>query len=384
MGRTSIGLDIGTRAVRVVEIRGAGNQRAISRFGRVLLPPGAVDHGEVQDPRAVTQAIETLWKRLRLQTKAVHIGMANRRVVVRVVEMPQMSRDDLDAAIRLQAQDHIPIPLSEAVMDYEVLEDVTGAEGQVVHRVLVVAAERASVDPLIEAVQNAKLDPRTLELNAYALVRSLGNGSGKAEAIVDIGAGVTNVVVHREGSIQFTRILPNFGGDDFTNALAEGLGVSMEQAEGIKRREAGDLAERVRDTGHEEPLAVAPSFVESPAMAAQTAVGFGSSSVPPSPPSAVDLMEPVLQRLANEVRSSVEFYSSQPDAVPVARVVLTGGGSMLGGLDESIGGALDIPTEIGHPFARVPVGKMKVSDEQVHVAERYLGVAVGLALAGGT
>lgn len=379
MGRSSVGLDIGTRAVRAVEVRGAGSQRSIARFGRVLLPAGAVEHGEIQDPRAVTEAIETLWKRIRLTAKSVHIGMANRRVVVRVVEMPAMARDDLDAAIRLQAQDHIPIPLSEAVMDYEVLEDVMGPEGQRVHRVLVVAAERASVDPLIAAVQAAHLEPRTLELNAYALVRSLGNGSGQAEAIVDIGAGVTTVVIHRDGHIRFTRILPNFGGDDFTVAIAEGLGVPVDQAEAIKRREAGDLAERVRGSSHDDPLVVPPSFVEAPDMP-ESAAEFAT---PPAPQTAVDLMEPVFQRLVSEVRGSVDFYTAQPDAAPVVRVVLTGGGSLLGGLREAIGGSLGITAEIGHPFQRVPMGRMKVSDDQVQVAERYLSVAVGLALAGG-
>lgn len=379
MGRSSVGLDIGTRAVRAVEVRAAGSQRSIARFGRVLLPAGAVEHGEIQDPRAVTEAIETLWKRIRLTAKSVHIGMANRRVVVRVVEMPAMARDDLDAAIRLQAQDHIPIPLSEAVMDYEVLEDVMGPEGQRVHRVLVVAAERASVDPLIAAVQAAHLEPRTLELNAYALVRSLGNGSGQAEAIVDIGAGVTTVVIHRDGHIRFTRILPNFGGDDFTVAIAEGLGVPVDQAEAIKRREAGDLAERVRGSSHDDPLVVPPSFVEAPDMP-ESAAEFAT---PPAPQTAVDLMEPVFQRLVSEVRGSVDFYTAQPDAAPVVRVVLTGGGSLLGGLREAIGGSLRITAEIGHPFQRVPMGRMKVSDDQVQVAERYLSVAVGLALAGG-
>lgn len=379
MGRSSVGLDIGTRAVRAVEVRGAGNQKSIARFGRVLLPAGAVEHGEIQDPRAVTEAIETLWKRIRLTAKSVHIGMANRRVVVRVVEMPAMARGDLDAAIRLQAQDHIPIPLSEAVMDYEVLEDVMGPEGQRVHRVLVVAAERASVDPLIAAVQAAHLEPRTLELNAYALVRSLGNGSGQAEAIVDIGAGVTTVVIHRDGHIRFTRILPNFGGDDFTVAIAEGLGVPVDQAEAIKRREAGDLAERVRGSSHDDPLVVPPSFVEAPDMP-ESAAEFAT---PPAPQTAVDLMEPVFQRLVSEVRGSVDFYTAQPDAAPVVRVVLTGGGSLLGGLREAIGGSLGITAEIGHPFQRVPMGRMKVSDDQVQVAERYLSVAVGLALAGG-
>src|SRR5207244_10863425 len=152
---------------------------------------GAMDHGEVQNPAAVAEAIQTLWKRLRLTGKAVHIGIANRRVVVRVVELPAMADEDLKSAIKLQAQDHIPIPLSEAVMDYEVLERVDNSDGQPVQRVLVVAAERASVLPLLEAVKLARLEARSLELNAYPLVRCLGDGSEGAEVIVDIGGGVT-------------------------------------------------------------------------------------------------------------------------------------------------------------------------------------------------
>lgn len=377
MSKTSIGLDIGTRAVRAVEVKGSPGHESVVRFGRVLMPAGAMDHGEVQNPAAVAEAIQTLWKRLRVPGKAVHVGIANRRVVVRVIELPAMSDEDLKSAIKLQAQDHIPIPLSEAVMDYEVLERVDSADGQPVQRVLVVAAERASVMPLLEAVKMAKLEARSLELNAYPLVRCLGDGSSDAEAIVDIGAGVTTVVIHVGGRIRFTRILPNFGGDDFTAAVAEGLGVSLEEAEPMKRHAAGDLASRMTD-GDEGPAPVAPSFVDG-AVAATTET---MTAVDAPVRTVAELIEPVRQRFVSEVRGSVDFYSSQPGAANVGRVVLTGGGSMLGGLSDALSNALGITAEIGHPFARVPMGHMNVSSDQTNVAERYMSVAVGLALAG--
>jgi type IV pilus assembly protein PilM len=341
------------------------------------MPEGAMDHGEVQNPAAVAEAIQTLWKRLRLSGKSVHIGIANRRVVVRVIELPAMADEDLKSAIRLQAQDHIPIPLSEAVMDHEILERVENADHQPVVRVLVVAAERASVMPLLEAVKMAHLEARSLELNAYPLVRCLGNGTNEAEAIVDIGAGVTTVVIHVGGRIRFTRILPNFGGDDFTAAVAEGLGVPTEEAENMKRHAAHDLEEHV----HNGSVLTAPSFQQQ-ADEGAPATAEALTSVQAPQRSVADLIDPVLQRFTGEVRGSIDFYTSSPGAVPVTKVTLTGGGSMLGGLPESLGDALGIPTDVGHPFTRVRMGSMNVSQDQTTIAERYMTVAVGLALAG--
>src|SRR5687768_10623797 len=135
MARSSIGLDVGTRAVRLAEVQAASSGPVLTRFGRILLPVGAVEHGEIQDPPAVANAITTLWKRLGLAGKSVHVGMSNRKVIVRVIELPVMSREDLAGAIRFQAQEHIPIPLAEAVMDFEILEEIENPEGERTQRV---------------------------------------------------------------------------------------------------------------------------------------------------------------------------------------------------------------------------------------------------------
>ncbi|MEX0875185.1 MAG: type IV pilus assembly protein PilM [Actinomycetota bacterium] len=430
MARTSIGLDIGTRAVSLAELN-IGGHPTVTRFGRMLLPAGAVEHGEVRDPAAVGDTIAKLWKRLGMNgNKSVHVGVANRRVVVRVIELPAMSREDLAGAIRFQAQDHIPIPLDEAVMDYEVLEEIDGPTGKM-QRILVVAAERGTIAPLLEAVRAAHLEAASLEFNAYPLMRCFGSESGAAQAVVDIGAGVTNIVVLQGGKIRFTRTLPNFGGDDFTQAIVDRLRVSREDAERIKREASAMLRDRasspmsaspvvedvhIQPMNHEVSVPSAPSapsaseiepapevpHVVAPAWgpqpigggaAVQTAVASSPVAVVVQAPTYVaaapaqtdavaEVLEPMLDRLVTEVRGSIDFYTSQPDASPLERIVLTGGGSLMGGVAERLQASLGLPTEPGHPFERVPVGKINVSKQEVAVAEPFMGVAFGLALAG--
>jgi type IV pilus assembly protein PilM len=320
-----------------------------------------------------------------------------------------MSREDLAGAIKYQAQDAIPIPLDEAVMDYEVIDEVDGPEeGEKLQRVLVVAAERGTVQNLLSAVQLAKLDIATLELDAYPLVRCFRSSDPqKAEAIVDIGAGVTNVVVHQGGKIRFTRILPTFGGDDFTVAVAQALDIAHDDAEVIKRQASALLRDRATH-------AVAPVQVAATSRAPQRPVareavvggtdmpggsyqsysvasdadsesdGSDASTMSSGTPveRAAEIMEPILDRFVAEIRGSLDFYGSQPDALPIERVVMTGGGSLMGGIVEQLEATLGLPVDLGHPLEQVPIGKIQVSPEERAIAEPFIAVSVGLALAG--
>lgn len=354
MARSSVGLDIGSSAVRIAEVRHGGSGPSLTRFGRALLPAGAVARGEVQDPGAVASTVAGLLKELGIKGRSVHVGVSNRHCVVRIVELPAMAREDLESAIRFQAQEHIPIPLDEAVMDFEVMEEIDGPEGQRMQRVMVVAAERTTIDPLLEVLNAAHLDAQTLELNAYPLARCFnGNGSAGAHAILDVGGGVTNLVVHHHGRILFTRILPSFGGDEFTSAISEGLGVDVSEAEELKRA----LAKPVRRRSN------------------------GASRKAAKAEAAAELVAPLIAKLVNEVKGSLDFFTSQPSAPDVERLVLTGGGSQLGGLADALAAGLGFPVQDGRPFEHVPVDPSHADDREVTVAEPFLGVAVGLALA---
>ncbi len=390
MGRSSIGLDIGSRAVSVAEVTPSGGKTLLTRFGRTLLPPGAVEHGEVQDPIAVASTITTLFKKLGLTGRSVHLGISNRRVVVRVIELPAMSKDDLENAIRFQAQDHIPIPLDEAVLDFEVLDEVQRPDGNVQH-VLVVAAERGTIQPALAAVQHAKLDAATLELSAYPLMRVFGSKDASgAEAIVDIGAGVTNIVVASGRNIRFTRILPAFGGDEFTRAVSDALGVSRDDAETLKRRASALL--RTRDISHARvrahsstrPTRSMPNdeLLTDDSGSVEHDTHTNGSTPASQIEAAADAIEPALDRFVTEVRGSLDFYTSQPDAADLERVILTGGGSLMGGILERLSASLGVSVQQGNPFDRVPLGKINVSPQEMSVAEPFIGLAVGLALAG--
>src|SRR5438270_6607005 len=171
MAERALGLDVGTTAVRVVEVvierpggrrpgrsqsRGTapGPRAVVSRVGEVPLPPGAVRDGEVQDPAAVGAAISELWRQTGLRSRDVRVGLTGSRVVVRVVDLPAMPDEELAGAVRFSAADHIPIPLDEAVLDHAILEPTPPAEpgGPPMVRVLVAATHRSALDGLLAAV----------------------------------------------------------------------------------------------------------------------------------------------------------------------------------------------------------------------------------------
>ena len=205
MAKRAVGLDVGTSVVRAVELTLGREQVTLTRFGQVALPAGAVRDGEVADPPAVASAIRRLWRETGFRTRQVIVGVGNQRVVVRQAELPEMSDEDLRSALQFQAEDLIPIPIEEAVLDFQVLERYTGTEQEALMRILLVAAQRDMVRSLLAAVEGGGLTATLVDLVPFALMRSLATTSlvedleGTAQAIVCVGAGVTNVVVHQRG-----------------------------------------------------------------------------------------------------------------------------------------------------------------------------------------
>jgi type IV pilus assembly protein PilM len=306
VARTVVGLDIGTTAVRAAELSVRRGQVVLERLGQAGLPDGAVTDGEVLDPTAVAAAIKGLWRRARIGSRQVTIGVANQRVVVRLVDLPWMQPEELRRSLAFQAGDYLPIPVDQTELDYDVLGEHDGVGDQRLLRVLLVAAHKDMLAGHLRAVAAAGLRPAGIHLNALALLRSLapvaGYGEG-AEALVDVGASVTNVVVHDNGVLRFVRILL-MGGE-------------------VERR---------------------------------------------------------LDACVEEVRGSLDFYRSQQDAVPLSRVVLSGGGSLHGPLVERLGAAAGVPVERGRALAGVRVGRLGLAAEELAELEPTIAVPVGLAL----
>jgi type IV pilus assembly protein PilM len=271
--------------------------------------------------------------------------VGNQRVVVREIVVPWLPEKELKDSLPYQVQEFIPIPVEEAVLDFDVLEEFEH-EGARMLRVLLVAAQRPMVQQVVEVAHQAKLEPVGVDLTAFALVRSVGTRdtalfeAAGEEAVIDVGAEITSIVVHEAGVPRFVRMLPT-GGNDITNAVARALGVSVEEADQLK---AG------------VPVAGSPVSVED---ARQVAYGRAASFV-------------------DEIRSSLEFYTAQSPRARITRVLVTGGGSKLNGFVELLQERLTIPVDRAHPFQKVLANKDV--DQQ---AEALLAVAIGLAIPGG-
>ena len=343
MARKVVGLDIGTTAVRAAEVSVRRGQVVLERIGQASLPGDAVVDGEVKDPTAVAIAIKDLWRRTKFSSRRVIIGVANERVVVRLVDLPWMQPNELVRSLAFQAGDYLPIPVDQTELDYAVIGEHEAAGGQRLLRVLLVAAQKEMLAGHRQAVRAAGLRPAGIDLNPIALLRSLGPAAGfddGAEAIVDVGARVTSMVVHENGVLRFVRILL-MGGEDVTSTLERVLELDRDAVERTKL--SASAGEEVN-------------------------------------PEVGELVTQRLEIFVEEVRGSLDFYRSQQDATPLARVVVSGGGSLLDPLVERLQAATGVPVERGHTLAGVRVGRLGLDAEALAELEPTIAVPVGLAM----
>jgi type IV pilus assembly protein PilM len=349
-GRRAVGLDIGTTGVRAAQIAWSKDQTTLERFGQVALPPGAVRDGEVIDSEAVAAAIRELWSRVKFSTKKVVVGVANQKVIVRQLDLPWMPIAELRKSLAFQVADVIPMPVEHAILDLHPLEEVEDENGRR-QRILLVAASRDMVSSLISAVESAGLTPTSVDLNSFAVLRVLADVdrlglSRRAEALVDVGASVTNIVVSEGGVPRFVRILL-MGGADVTESIADRMGIGVEQAEAIKQHE------------------LVPASPDAPGISPMTRI-----------------TESAADAWVEEVRGSLDYYFAQAGAARVSRIVLSGGGSQLGGLARRLAMTTGVPVEPATPLAPMQIGKTGLSDAQLDYVQAFSVVPVGLAMAG--
>jgi type IV pilus assembly protein PilM len=346
--KSFVGVDIGSTAARAAEVTAGSPRPALVRAAQVPLPLGAVENGEVRQPAVVAEALKELWARGGFKTKQIVMGVGNQRVVVREVSLPWLPEKELRQSLAYQVQEFIPMATDEAVLDFDPIGEFE-ADGRRMLRMLLVAAQKVMIGATVEAAEGAKLEPVGIDLVPFALVRAVGNpGEGMEleqagdEAVIDVGAHVTNICVHDKGITRFVRILPS-GGRDITVAVARALNVPEESAELLKRGE--DLED-----------GPAPDHVRRAAI--DRAGAF-----------------------VDEIRSSLEFYAAQVPGSRIQQVLVTGGGSKLEGFLELLRERIPVPIERGRALERVE-SKLDLSPEAIEEAEPVLPVAVGLAIPG--
>ena len=339
-----MGIDIGSRTITVAEAKTGRSATTVTNFGGVELPQDAVREGEILDVQAVAASLKELVGTAKVKSKKVWLGVANQRVVVRQIDLPAMDPKERAESLRYQVQEYIPIPVEEAEVDVHVVDEYETEGGEAYQRLLLVAAHKDMVAAHVQAATDAGLSPIGVDLNPFAVLRAMGSTSSLDtgnEVLVDVGAGVTNIVVHEAGIPTFVRILV-MGGDEITDALGAGLGISREEAEAHKRE------------------AIASSEGDVAARLVYERIGT----------------------FCDEIRSSLDYYQAQTGSQRLSGVTLTGGGSLLAGLNERLAATLRLPVEVGNPFDHWQVADTVYGPEDLARVGPSLTTAVGLALGG--
>lgn len=347
MAQRIVGLDIGTSALRAVElVTDNGSRPVLEAYGQVGLPPGAIVDGEVRDRAQVATALRRLWREGGFKSLQVQLGVAGLRAITREMELPPVPPAELEAAVSLQAEDIIPFPMERTSLASSVVSRTTDGEGMPLIRVLVAAAHRDLIDGVVAAVEEAGLEPVGIDLDTAALSRAftLPGDSDAAEAVVSVGAGLTMVVVHHGGTLQFVRTI-DIGGDAVTKALSSALDIPFVDAEDLKRR--------LSEPGHHDERALS-------------------------------VVATVVDELAGEIHSSVRYYSSLPGRTPPVRVLVTGGACRTAGLLPKVARGLDLPVEEASPLSFVDVSRLKMSANEAADIDPTVAVPLGLALNGPT
>lgn len=329
--KAMVGLELAADSIAATEVRGGSG--ALEKVAVAPLAPGAIHEGEVTDPEAVAAALRDLFGRHKL-SRRVRLGIANQRVVVRTLRLPAIENpDELDAAVRFQAQEQIPMPLDQAVLDHHVIGGTPASEesGAMVD-VILVAARREMIESTLMPLRQAGLDPVGIDLSAFGLIRALGNAfqidsSPEGEAAAPESATLlcnlgdtTNLAVSKRRSCLFTRVAP-IGLGGVAEQLASDTGLTQEHAWmwlnhvglSLPAEQVSGEAEMVRRTRQ--------ALVEG------------------------------VQSLQSELRLSLDFYAAQEGASPVDRVLLSGQGIAIPGFTEAMANGFHIPFESGLPSA---------------------------------
>ncbi len=379
MGRfrkQAVGMDIDRGAIKAVQLAKGGGGFVLQHVGYRRLAPGAIMDGEVADHDLLAAEIKEFWASHSFTGKSVSLGLANQKVVVRLLDFPRMSEKDLQGAISFEAQDHIPMPIDEAVMDYIVLGPQS--EGSDLDRILIVAAQKDMISRYTSAVRAGGLRAAGIDVKALSLIRStLPNALFEDEGaivLLDIGTEISNLVVSQGGTPTLTRFIPG-GSQYFAQAVADAANMPEEEAE----KQLMNPNIRIGYAGSDAPPESSPEDSDGAEQSDTGQGGFDDFD----PALLYDVrrgLEDAAQVLAEDIQRSIEYHYSQPDSREVSQVFISGEGALVNGLDSYIGELLGITTNKGSPLQKLAGNKSNVGEDQLRVMEPVLAVSIGLAL----
>jgi type IV pilus assembly protein PilM len=336
----SVGIDIGSKTIKIVELLPAGNVWKLNGSG--VIGYQGVPPDQAKDERDLTslaQVIRKLHTEARISSKDVSIALPEPQVFTRTIKFPPLTDQEIASAVKWEAEQYIPIPIAEAIVQHQIIErklNVTPPETVV----LLVAAPRKLVEVYVKVLQMAGLNVVGVETELMSLTRGLAPVN-QTVLLVDFGAKSTDIAIAKNGQLTFSRSIPT-AGEAFTRAVAQNLGIEMQQAEEYKRTygmESAELEGKIKGA-----------------------------------------LGPVFNIVIDEMKKAMHFYQTEEKGELPKTVILSGGTSGMPQALSLISKTLGVEVVIGNPFARISVDPQALKTIAPY-APLY-SIAVGLALRG--
>lgn len=350
MATRIVGINIGFSTIRAAQVRLAqGKRPLVEKIHETPIPPGMVEFGDIKDQIGFTQLLKTFWVEAGFDTRRVVMAAGSLHVFSRELTVPKMSMQRVRESLPFLMQGVLPVPTDELYIDFYPSQELADETGPTI-RGLAVAAERSHVDTLVACMSNAKLKPVGVDFIPFALTRArfnLGN-SGGTVALVDVGAGATNIIIASDIVPLFVRIITS-GGQDIDRALVLGLNLTPEEAAKTKLR-----------------LTQKPS--DSPDNSQDLA--------------AWKIMQSAMQDFVSGVKNTIDYFEqAHPDlAGKVCQVLLTGGGSQLAGIGPALEAVLHVPVTLDGGLTGVELlAGLEIPDEKMSQMAIAIGLAMGVS-----
>jgi type IV pilus assembly protein PilM len=338
-----VGLDLGSSAVKLVEIRERkAGEYHLQRLGIEPLSPEAIVDGSIMDSSLVVDAIHKLNDETRVKSTSYATSLSGHSVIIKKIQLPAMGADELAESIQWEAEQYIPFDLNDVRLDYVVLSE--GDVGRDNMEVLLVAVKRDKVNDYTSVISQTGKTPVLVDVDAFAIQNAYEANYDldplKSLALINMGAGVTNINILARGATVFWRDI-SFGGNQFTEALQREFNLSFEQAETLKR---GDQVDRYT-------LAEARPVLDA-----------------------------VSAEMASEIHKTFDFFTATSSEGPVDQLVLSGGCSLTPNLEQVLRDRFEVPVERMNPLRRIHYRESDFNADWLGSIAPMLAVAVGLAI----
>jgi type IV pilus assembly protein PilM len=336
---TALGIDVGSHSIKLIEIGKDNASQVLVNAATILTPPKVIGSSTQVDIETVSTAIRKLVKDTGTKSKSVHVALPESQVFTRVIEVPQLSKQELSSAIKWEAEQYIPLPLDQVTMDFSILRESKDT-GTNMMQVLLVAAPKILLDKYINYIEGAGLGVVSIETEIISASRAIARSVStvKTAMVVSLGAQTTDLAILRGGIIAFTRSI-SAGGEALSRALVQGLGFHQNQAEEFKKTYG-------LDRRHLEGKIV-------------------------------EAVRPIMDTIISEMKRAMAFYQEKYNGDKVDVISLSGGTARLPGMVVFMAEQTGIETQIANPWVGV---KKDARFAALENEGPIFSVAVGLAL----